>query len=58
MEILSNVCEILRIVDIVKSAVDALGEFWDSTTDVDKVNHWILGVILFRISNLIQILLS
>lgn len=39
MEILSNVCEILRIVDIVKSAVDALGEFWDSTTDVDKVNH-------------------
>lgn len=58
MEILSNVCEILRIVDIVKSAVDALGEFWDSTTDVDKVNHWILDVILFRISNLIQILLS
>jgi hypothetical protein len=34
--LLKNVCKILEIVDLISSAVDALGDFWDSTTDVDK----------------------
>jgi hypothetical protein len=47
------VCEILKIVDVIESAVDALGDFWDSTTDVDKA--WWNPANWFRVSTKLSI---